>query len=95
MDQDLIVVDSELGGDVARAVEIMADNLTEAIARYDAILNYVMQQAICDELLRSRLQNMQAQLKPLCEPLQIIKSSCTSGLRKFVSEIDRADEALY
>jgi hypothetical protein len=95
MDQDLIVVDGELANDAASAVAAMADNLTDSISRYCAVLDYIMGQAVCDELFKSRLQGMKSQLEPLCGPLQAIRESCAADLRGFVGEIDRVDELSY
>ena len=88
------IADDEFYSD-ARKLTNYASALDNNLRDYLAAVRIICDEAIQDQLIRSRLLDLCKQVEGVREPLNSIVSQASKDCKTFVKEIDKADQFLY
>ena len=88
------IADSEFKS-AARKLSNYAEALDSDLKDYLNAVRVICEEAIQDQLIRSRLSSLADQVESLRGPLNSIVSQASKDCKTFVKEIDKADQFLY
>lgn len=93
-ENDVIVFDEEYIY-AAKEIENYCSALVKMIDRYSASVNTILNQAIQDEVISSRLSELLAKVESVKTTIETTGEEAAATCRTYISEIDKADNFLY
>lgn len=91
---NLIVCDDEYLT-AAYKVESLGDFLTEASTYYSKIIQYILDEAIEDDVMSAGFSRILSQIEPTADAMSAIKTAISEDLKNYITDIDEADSFLY
>lgn len=88
------IADEEFSSDARKLVNY-ASALDDDLRNYLNAVKLICDQAIQDQMIRSRLLSLCEQIESIRAPLNSIVSQASKDCKAFVKEIDKADQFLY
>lgn len=93
-ENDLIVFDQEYTN-AAKQINDYCAAIVELIEKYSRCVNTILEKAIKDEKITTRLQELISNVEAVKPEVESIGEQASASCSQFVSDIDNADKFLY